>query len=275
MAAQPYSSPLERAWRHVYLAVCALVFVFLMAPVLVIIPLSFNSEPYFTYPMAGSSLRWYEDFFDSLVWRLSLKNSLIIGSATTLLATILGTLTALGLSRANFPLKPVVMGVLISPMMIPIVITGVGLYFFYARIGLVNSYLGMITAHTTLAIPFVVITVTATLAGFDINLNRAGASLGAGPLRVFFKVTLPLILPGVISGALFAFVTSFDEVVVALFLAGSEHRTLPRQMWTGIREQISPTITAVATMLIVFSALLMIVIELLRRRGERLRGIRT
>ncbi|MCZ6743370.1 MAG: ABC transporter permease [Alphaproteobacteria bacterium] len=271
--ANPYSTPTEKLGRAVYLTACGLVFTFLMAPVLVIIPLSFNAEPYFTYPLAGISMRWYEDFFDTMVWQLALKNSLIIGAAATVLATVLGTITALGLSGANFPLKPVVIGLLISPMMVPIVIVGVGLYFFYARIGLVNSYLGMITAHTTLAIPFVVITVTATLAGFDATLARAGASLGAGPARVFFTITLPLILPGVISGALFAFVTSFDEVVVALFLAGSEHRTLPRQMWAGIREQISPTITAVATMLIVFSVLLMIVMEALRRRSARLRGI--
>ena len=173
----PYSTPIEKLGRAVYLTACGLIFTFLMAPVLVIIPLSFNAEPYFTYPLAGFSMRWYEDFFDTMVWQLALKNSLIIGAAATVLATVLGTITALGLSGANFPLKPVVIALLISPMMVPIVIVGVGLYFFYARIGLVNSYLGMITAHTTLAIPFVVITVTATLAGFYATLARAGASL--------------------------------------------------------------------------------------------------
>ncbi|MDH3230677.1 MAG: ABC transporter permease subunit, partial [Alphaproteobacteria bacterium] len=134
-------------------------------------------------------------------------------------------------------------------------------------------YLGLILAHTALGTPFVVITVTATLVGFDHSLTRAAQSLGADPARTFFKVQMPLILPGVISGALFAFITSFDEVVVVLFLSGFEQRTIPRQMWAGIREQISPTILAVATLLIVFSICLMTVLELLRRRNERLRGL--
>jgi putative spermidine/putrescine transport system permease protein len=192
----------------------------------------------------------------------------------TALATALGTLAALGLSRSRFPMRASVMALLISPIVVPVVITAVGMYFFYAMIGLTNSYLGVILAHTTLATPFVVITVTATLSGFDYNLTRAGASLGASPARVFFKVILPLILPGVISGSLFAFVTSWDEVVVLLFIASPDQRTLPKQMFSGIREQISPTMTAAATLLILCSIVLLTTVELLRRRAERLRGIR-
>jgi putative spermidine/putrescine transport system permease protein len=157
-------------------------------------------------------------------------------------------------------------------MIVPIVITAVAMYFGYNMVGLTNTYLGMILAHTTLATPFVVITVTATLSNFDRSLLRAAAGLGASPVTVFLRVMLPLIAPGVISGALFAFFTSWDEVVVVLFLASPEQRTLPRQMFSGIREQISPTITAAATFLVVVSALLMLVLELLRRRSERLRG---
>ena len=180
---------------------------------------------------------------------------------------------ALGLSWPEFPFRPVIMGLIISPMIVPIVITAVGMYFFYAQIGLTNTYWGIILAHTALATPYVVITVTATLTGFDHSLTRAAAGLGAGPITVFRRVTLPLILPGLISGALFAFVTSFEEVVVVLFVASPEQRTLPRQMFSGIREQISPTITAVATLLIIFSVVLLTTVELLRRRSERLRGI--
>ena len=211
-------------------------------------------------------------YVNDVIWVMIF--GVIVAVATTILATLLGTLAALGLARPNFPAKAYLMGVLISPMVVPVIITAVGMYFFYTQIGLSNSLPGLILAHTALATPFVVLVVTATLSGFDHSLSRAGASLGAGPLRVFTRIILPLILPGVISGALFAFVTSFDEVVVVLFLASPEQRTLPKQMFSGIREMISPTITAAATLLILFSVFLLTTVELLRRRSERLRGIR-
>ncbi len=277
----PYASPLERAWHYSFRVLCALIFLFLIMPILVILPLSFNAEPYFTFNEEmlrfnpdAYSLRWYHDIFGNPQWIHSIQNSFIIAIFSTLLATILGTMAALGLSRSHMPGRTLVMGLLISPMIVPLIITAAGMYFFYSNIGLAQTYVGIILAHTALGTPFVVITVTATLVGFDHSLTRASASLGADPTRTFFKVIVPLILPGVISGALFAFITSFDEVVVVLFLAGFEQRTIPRQMWAGIREQISPTILAVATLLIGFSILLMTALELLRRRNERLRGIR-
>jgi putative spermidine/putrescine transport system permease protein len=273
MALQPYNSPLERIWYYAIRAFCVLVLVCLVLPIFAIIPISFTSDTMLSYPMPGFSLRWFTEFFNSVMWTLSMKNSFIIAFATTLLATALGILAALGLTMANFPFKGVITGIMIMPMVVPVVISAVGIYFFYAWIGLTSTYTGMILAHTALASPFVVITVTATLQGFNRNQIRAGSSLGASPATVFFKITLPQILPGVISGALFAFVTSFDEVVVALFIAGSEQYTLPRQMFAGIREKYNPTIAAVATMMIVFSVILLVTVELLRRRSERLRGI--
>ncbi len=273
MALQPYASPLERIWYYAVRLFCAAVFLFLILPILAIIPISFTSGTSVTYPLPGVGFRWYYEFFNAVMWTLSLKNSFIIAGAATAMATLLGTLAALGLTRANFPFKGVVTGILILPMVVPIVITAVGVYFFYAHLGLANTFTGMILAHTALATPFVVITVTATLQGFDRDQIRAGASLGAAPTTVFFRITLPLILPGVISGALFAFVTSFDEVVVALFIAGSEQYTLPRQMFAGIREKYNPTITAVATIMIVISIFVLVAAELLRRRNERLRGM--
>jgi putative spermidine/putrescine transport system permease protein len=171
------------------------------------------------------------------------------------------------------PFRSLAMGMLISPMIVPIIISAAGMYFFYSNIGLDQTYFGIILAHTALGTPFVVITVTATLVGFDHSLSRASASLGADPTRTFFKVVMPLILPGVISGGLFAFITSFDEVVVVLFLSGFEQRTIPLQMWAGLREQISPTILAVATILVIISIALLTTLELLRRRSERLRGM--
>ncbi len=277
MALPPYASPLERAWHYTFRGICALIFIFLIGPILVIMPLSFNSEPYFTYPMAGFSWRWYDEIFGdsplSILWQRAIVNSVIIAVCATILATTLGTLAALGMTRINFRGKGMLLAILISPIVVPIVITAVGMFYFYAQIGLVGTLAGITLAHTVLGVPFVVITVTATLVGFDQNMVRAGAILGAGPIRVFFMVTLPLILPGVLSGALFAFATSWDELIIVLFLATTEEHTIPRRMWSGIRELISPTIASAATILIIFSIILMVVMELLRRRGERLRGI--
>ena len=267
-------TPGERAGRWGFLAFCAAVFAFLVAPILVIVPLSFNAEPYFTFTEGmlrldpeAYSLRWYRDIFADEKWMRALANSLIIGVSATLLATALGTLAALGLANSGMPGRRLAMGLLISPMVTPVIISAAGMFFFYSNLGLAQTHWGLILAHAALGTPFVVITVTATLSGFDPNLMRAAASLGAGPLRSFQRVQFPLIAPGIFSGALFAFATSFDEVVVVLFLGGLEQRTIPRQMWAGIREQISPTILAVATFLIVFALLLLFTVAWLRRRA--------
>ena len=285
MALPVYASPLERIWHYTYLFICTAVFFFLIAPILVIIPLSFNAEPYFTFTPemlrfdpAGYSLRWYEDIINNEQWLHSMKNSFIIGILSTLVATTLGTLAAIGLSRAELPAKSLIMGVMISPMIVPLIISAAAMFLFYsspfgAPFALTQTYTGLILAHAALGTPIVVITVTATLVGFDRSLIRASAMLGADPVTTFFKVIMPLILPGVISGALFAFITSFDEVVVVFFMAGFEQRTIPRQMWAGIREQISPTILAVATLLVCISIALLATIEMLRRRNERMRGV--
>jgi putative spermidine/putrescine transport system permease protein len=267
-----YASPMERIWYYAFRVLCALILLFLVVPILVIMPLSFNADSFLMYPMAGFSLRWYAEFFHSATWRLALKNSLIVSPAATVLAVALGTLASIGLTRAHFQGKALLTSILISPMVVPVVIAGVAVYLFFAPLGLTGSYIGLILAHAALGVPFVITTVTATLQGFDYNLVRAAGSLGANPVTSFFKVTLPLVAPGVVSGALFAFAISFDEVVVTLFLASPEQSTLPRQMFSGIRDNISPTIAAVATLLIVFATLLLLVLELQRRRSERLRG---
>ena len=261
-----------RVGRAVYLAACALIFAFLVAPILVIVPLSFNAEPYFTFTEGmlrfdpeAYSLRWYREIVENDAWTRALGNSLLIGLAATVLATALGTLAALGLASRAMPARRAAMGLLISPMVTPLIISAAGMFFFYSSLGLSQTHLGLILAHAALGTPFVVITVTATLSAFDTNLTRAAASLGAGPLRTFRRVQLPLIAPGVLSGALFAFAASFDEVVVVLFMAGENQRTIPRQMWAGIREQISPAILAVATFLVVFAVLLLFTVEWLRR----------
>jgi putative spermidine/putrescine transport system permease protein len=320
MALPTYASPLERIWHYAYLVICTLIFIFLIAPILLVVPLSFNAEPYFSFTEKmlsfdpqGYSLRWYDTLLTlghpspetprdsawwALVWERSTwvqaaKNSFWVGLWATVLATVLGTIAALGLSRSEMPYRRLIMALLISPMIVPIIIIAVGMSFFYAQACvppdsffaaltgpflsekgcLANSHLGVIVAHAVLGIPFVIITVTATLSGFDQSLIRAAHSLGANPRITFFKVVMPLILPGVISGALFAFVTSFDEVVAVLFIAGPDQQTIPRQMFNGIREAISPAILAVATILVIVSVLLLATVELLRRRSERLRGL--
>jgi putative spermidine/putrescine transport system permease protein len=278
----PYTTPLERIWYYLFRFICGLIFLYLIFPILVIIPLSFNSVPFFTFTPEmlsfnpeGYSLRWYEDFFTNLNWRGAVNNSFIIAIFSTLIATSLGTLAALGLSRRNVPYRTVMMAILISPMIVPLIISACGMFFFYSRINLQGTYLGVILAHAALGTPFVVITVTATLVGFDRSLIRAANSLGADGVTTFFKIIVPLILPGVISGALFAFITSFDEVVVILFVGSFKQRTIPWQMFSGIREHISPTILAVATLLVLVSVALLTVLELLRRRSERLRGVQS
>ncbi len=265
-------SPGQRIARALFLLYCGAVFGFLVLPLFAVVPLSFNTGSFLTYPLDGLGLRWYEDVFTTARWLTAMRNSLVIALPATLLATVLGTLAALGLTLARFPGKALIGGLLISPMVVPLIITAVGVYFFYAPLGLTNSFLGLILVHTALGAPFVVVTVAATLSGFDRTLARAGASLGAPPLTVLFRVVLPLILPGIVSGALFAFATSFDEVVVVLFVGGPGQRTLPRELFDGLREHVTPAITAVATLLILLATLLMVAMEILRRRAERLRG---
>lgn len=280
MALPSYMTPIERIWHYAFRVICAVIFFFLIAPIIVIIPLAFNAEPYFTFTEemlsfdpAGYSLRWYRALFGSQEWMSSIQNSFIISICSTIIATSLGTIAALGLHRRSMPFRGVITAVLISPMIVPLIITAAALFSFFARVGLANTFTGIILSHVVLGTPFVVLTVTASLSGFDETLIRASQSLGANQTRTFFKVILPLLLPGVISGALFAFVTSLDEVVVVNFMAGPAQTPLTVRMFSGLREEISPTILALASLLVALSILLLTALELLRRRNERLRGM--
>jgi putative spermidine/putrescine transport system permease protein len=280
MSLPPYATPLERAWFYGFRILCGLIFFFLVFPILVVIPLSFSAQDFFTFTPEmlrlqadAFSLRHYGTFFTDERWTRAVWNSVLIAPAATIVATVLGTVAAVGLSQSTMPFRGAIMAVLISPMIVPLIISAAGMYFFYSRIGLQGTYLGVILAHAALGAPFVIITVTATLVGFDRSLTRAAANLGAGPVETFFKVQMPLIMPGVISGGLFAFITSFDEVIVVLFVGSQTQKTLPWQMFTGLRETISPAILAAATVLVIISIALLATVELLRRRSERLRGL--
>jgi len=293
MALPSYATPVQRTYYYAYLVFCGIVFFFLIAPLVAIIPISFSRSPFmlFTEGMLAWppdpeawSFRWYRYMVGictdknlttpcSNRWMIGTVNSFFVGTISTLVATALGTLAALGLSRPHMPYKGLIMSILISPMIVPLIITAAGMFFFYAKINLVYTFTGIILAHVALSTPFVVITVTATLVGFDTNMTKASQSLGARPVRTFFKVIMPLILPGVISGALFAFITSFDEVVIVMFMASLDQLTIPKQMWAGIRQEISPVILCMATCLVALSIFLLTTVELLRRRSEKLRGI--
>ena len=276
----PYLTPFQVFWHFLFRVICGAIFVFLITPIIVVMPLSFNAQDFFTFTPemlrfdpAGYSLKHYRDFLGNQEWTNAVWNSLRIAPVATIISVSLGTLAAIGLSQSHVPGKRAIMAILISPMIVPLIISATGMYFFYSKIGIVGTYWGVVLAHSALGIPFVIITVTATLVGFDNSLTRAAANMGADPVKTFFKVQMPLILPGVISGALFAFITSFDEVVVVLFIGSAELQTLPWQMFTGLREQISPTILAAATILVGISIVLLTIVEMLRRRSERLRGM--
>lgn len=290
-----YATTGQRIWYYGFRVICGIIFFFLIAPIIIIIPLSFNAEDFFTFTPEmlrlspeGFSTKHYREFFNSPDWQVPLWNSLKIAPVATVISVTLGTLAAVGLSQSHVPFRRLIMAILISPMIVPLIISATGMYFFFSNPcfdvffketpfcvlpRLQGTYFGVVLAHAILGIPFVIITVTATLVGFDKSLTRAAANMGAGPVTTFFKIQMPLILPGVISGALFAFITSFDEVVVVLFVGSAGQRTLPWQMFIGLREQLSPTILAAATVLITISVLLLAVLEVLRRRSERLRGL--
>lgn len=289
MALPAHASRLERIWHRSYIVICALIFFFLVAPIIVIIPLSFNATPYFTFTNEmltldpeGYSLRWYDALLSSEEWMRSIRNSFIIAISSTSLATTLGTIAALGLSRREMPARAAITAFLISPMIVPLIITAAALFSFYSRVSgifdtifgfnLSDTFLPIIMSHVVLGAPFVVITVTAALSGFDNQLIRASQSLGANQTTTFFKIILPLLLPGIIAGGLFAFITSLDEVVVVLFLAGPEQTPMTVRMFSGLREEISPTILALATILVMLSIALLTTMELIRRKTESMRS---
>jgi len=248
---------------------------FLVAPLLVIFPLSFSSGNILTLPVPGYSLQWYADFFLTERWLDATKNSFIVGTATMIFATVLGTMAAYGINLSNFRGKQLVIVALSLPMVVPLIVTAASMYLAFSVVGLANSLWGLILAHTIVATPYVVITVLASLQTFDPNLMRGALSLGAPPLTAFREVVLPMIMPGVAAGAIFAFATSFDELVIAIFITSPGEFTLPRQMFSSLREFISPTITAAAVIMILLSFILLFISEAVRRRGERLIAGRT
>lgn len=248
-------------------SVVALTCVFMILPSLIVIPMSFNESRMLQFPPRGFSLEWYRTFFERPDWTVATLNSFVVAVLTTLLATVLGTVAALGLVRGRVPLRGLVTSVLLTPLIVPTIVTAVALYNVLAPIQLVGTIPGMVLAHTVLALPFVVVNVSAVLQRMDWRIEQAARSLGASPVTAFFLVTLPVIRPGILAGALFAFITSFDEVVVAIFISGTEAATLPVRMWSGLRFEINPVVASASTLLIALSVVVLVLATLLRRRG--------
>lgn len=246
----------------------AAILLFMAAPIVVIVILSFSSASYLTFPPPALGIRWYRAYLGSDEWLAATWLSLAVASAVVVLATVLGTTAALGLARLRPALRNIVGALVLSPLIVPVIVVAIGIYYAYSRYGLVGTPIGMVLGHTCLAVPFVVTSVAASLAGFDRRLEQAALSLGATPWGTFRQVTLPLIRPGVLIGALFAFITSFDELVVSLYLSGSGAVTLPRRMWDDLRFEIDPTIAAVSTLTIGLTALLLIGVHLARQRAR-------
>lgn len=251
--------------------VVGLILLFLTFPILVVVIVSFSSATYLTFPPPAFGVKWYAAYFGNADWLRPTWLSLWVAAGVVVLSTVMGTLAAIGVARLPRPMRLLVTGLILSPLIVPVIVVAIGIYYAFARYGLVGSPFGMVLAHTCLAVPFVVTSVSASLAGIDPRLEQAALSLGATPRATFFQVTLPLIRPGVLVGALFAFISSFDELVVSLFLSGSGAVTLPRRMWDDLRFQIDPTIAAVSTLTIVLTVLLMACAHFLRRRTEQVR----
>ena len=251
---------------------CGLVLLFLIIPLFVVIPISFSSATYLEFPPSGYSIKWYRNFFGHDVWITALLNSIKIGVMTSVLACLLGIPAALTLTRQKFKGKNIIYSFLISPMIIPVIVVAIAVFFHFSNMKLIGNIYTIVLAHTILAVPVVLITVSASLQGFDQTLEYAAMSLGANRFVTFFKITFPLIRPGVISGALFAFITSFDEPVIAFFLSSYRSLTLPKHMWGAVREQIDPTIAACSSLLIFTAIFLLISVAIVTRRAERLRS---
>ncbi|MCX2726047.1 ABC transporter permease [Thermomicrobium sp. 4228-Ro] len=263
--------PRRRAvsWSRILLGLfSAAVLIYLVAPVLIVIPMSFSAAKYLSFPPPGLSLQWYENFFARSDWTSATIQSIRVALTVMVLSTVLGVAASLALVRGSFPGKEFVNLIIVSPLVVPTIIVAIAIYGLYVRLHLVQTFWGLVLAHTVLAIPYVIVNVTATLRGFDIRLEHAAQSLGANGWQTFRYVTLPLISPGIFAGAVFAFIASFDELILALFIAGARGRTLPMRMFEGLRMEIDPTIAAVSSMLITFSVLVLASAELVRRRGR-------
>lgn len=255
----------DRRGRLILYILCGLFFAYIVLPIFIVIPISFSSSSYLKFPPESFSLRWYKSYIHKEAWTSATWLSFKVAILTSVLATLLGLPTSFALVRYRFPGRDILFGFIISPLVIPTIIIAIGIYFLYAALKIIGSIPGLVIAHSLVALPVVVVVLTASLKGVDVNLEHAAMNLGANPFRTFKEVTLPLVRPAVMSGALFAFIMSFDELIITMFICGHAV-TLPKRMWDSVREEIDPTIASISTMLIILSLILLLTIEFLRKR---------
>jgi putative spermidine/putrescine transport system permease protein len=248
-------------------ALGALTVFYLLAPSLVIIPMSFTQARILSFPPEGFSFQWYQRMFTDPQWAAGIQHSAQVATLTAIVATVLGTLAALGLTRGRFPGRTLVNALALSPLIVPVVVIAIGMFALFVQWRIAGSLVGLVVAHTALALPFVIVNVGTSLRTMDRNLELAAANLGADPRRSFLHITLPLILPGVLAGAIFSFITSWDEVVVAIFMTSARYRTLPVEMWEQVRQVVDPTVAAVATTLLVVTTALLLILFVVRRQA--------
>ena len=260
----------HKGWWLLYLA-GALITLYLVLPSFIVIPVSFNDSILLKFPPEKYSLRWYQSFLSRSDWTGALWLSLKLGIGVMILSSFLGLLASIGLVRGNFPGKGILRAFLISPMIVPVVVTALGLYYFYGELRLSGNPWCLLISHTCMAIPIVIIIISATLDGINPNLERAAQSLGATPSKSFVKIVLPIIRPGLITGGLFAFILSFDEVVIASFIGGYRSSTLPKKMFENVRDEMDPTVAAISTLLVLISIVLLVLVGYLNNRGRRLK----
>jgi putative spermidine/putrescine transport system permease protein len=262
---------MTESWRQprrlLMAALGALTVFYLLAPTLVIIPMSFTESSILSFPPDGFSLRWYDQMLTRPEWSTGLRNSAMVAVLTAILATLLGTLAALGMTRGRFPGRALLNGLALSPLIVPVVIIAIGMFSLFVQWRISGSIVGLVVAHTALALPFVIVNVATSLRTMDRNLELAAANLGATPARSFLRITLPIIFPGVLAGAIFAFITSWDEVVVAIFLTSARFRTLPVEMWEQVRQVVDPTVAAVSTTLLVVTTAMLLLLLVVRRQA--------
>jgi putative spermidine/putrescine transport system permease protein len=256
-----------RRWNRVLLvAMGVLTIVFLVGPSLVIVPMGFTGGQSLEFPPSGFSLQWYGKMFADPAWTSGFVNSFEVAVCTAVVASVLGTMAALGIARGRFPGKTIANALILSPLVVPVIVIGIGMFSFFVRFKLTGSLPGMVIAHTALSVPYVVVSVSTSLRSMDRNLEMAAANLGANPWRTFRRITLPLIMPGVFAGALFAFLESWDEVVVSIFMTTTKFRTLPVVMWEQVRQVVDPTVAAVATVLLLTTTTVLTLALVVRRQ---------
>ena len=262
---------MTESWRQprriLMAALGALTVFYLLAPTLVIVPMSFTEARILSFPPQGFTLDWYERMLTDRQWSTGLVNSFQVALLTAILATVLGTLTALGLTRGRFYGRTAINALVLSPLIVPVVVIAIGMFGLFVQWRIGGSLIGLVAAHTVLALPFVVVAVATSLRTMDRNLELAAANLGADPWRTFTRITFPIILPGVLTGAIFSFITSWDEVVIAIFMTSARFRTLPVEMWEQVRQAVDPTVAAVSTTLLVVTTLLLVLLLVVRRQA--------